>query len=66
MAPTDKIRPPFRWEFVPVEAARDKSIHWTWRAYNHGGKLVMEAGGTFETREACVEDAMSRGYAPPA
>lgn len=66
MAPTDKIRPPFRWEFVPVEAPRDKAIHWTWRAYNHGGGRVMEAGGAFETLEACVEDAVSRGYVPAA
>lgn len=66
MAPTDKIRPPFRWEFVAVEAPRDKAIHWSWRAYDHAGEVVMEAGGPFETREACVEDAVARGYVPVA
>jgi hypothetical protein len=65
MAPTDKIRSPFRWEFAPVESRRDKSIHWTWRAYDQTGELVMEAGKTFESRVECVEDASARGYQAP-
>lgn len=66
MAPTDKLLHPFRWQFVPTESARDKSIHWTWQAYDHTGKLVMQADRNFETRAECVEDAVSRGCPPEA
>ena len=62
MAPTDKMRAPFRWEFAPRESPLDKSIHWIWRAYGQSGALVMESDGAFETREECVLDAESRGF----
>jgi hypothetical protein len=65
MAPTDKLRPPFRWEFVPVESKLDKAIHWSWCARDHAGKVVMSSGEVFENREDCIEDAMRKGYVPP-
>jgi len=62
MAPTDKMRAPFRWEFAPRESPQDKSIHWTWRAYSQSGSLLMQADRAFETRDECVQDAMAHGY----
>ena len=62
MAPTDKIRAPFRWEFTPLEAPLDKSIHWIWRAYDPFGNVVMRSDRSFETRAECVEDAAAHGY----
>jgi hypothetical protein len=62
MAPTDDPLLPFRWEFIPVEAPRDKAIHWKWRAHNQLGHVLMESERTFESRLECVEDAMANGY----
>ena len=62
MAHTDDPRLPFRWAFVPVESAHDKSIHWTWRAYDQAGNVLMQSKDAFESRLECVEDAMANGY----
>jgi hypothetical protein len=62
MAPAEKIQLPFRWQFVPVEDPRDRSVRWRWRAYTQGGNLVMESDGTFETLTECLNDARARGY----
>ncbi|MEA3153436.1 MAG: hypothetical protein QOK44_1025 [Betaproteobacteria bacterium] len=43
MAPTDRIRLPFRWQFVPVTDPRDGSVRWTWRAYTQSGSLAIES-----------------------
>jgi hypothetical protein len=65
MAPTDKFRVPFRWEFSPFESPRDKAIHWIWRAYDHAGHLLMESDTSFESRLECLEDASRHGYRSP-
>jgi hypothetical protein len=62
MAPTDKIRLPFRWQFVPVEDPRDRSIRWTWRAYTQAGTLAMQSESSFETLSECMADAKALGY----
>ena len=64
MVPTEQIHPPFRWEFVPVESPADKAVHWTWRAYDRTGNLVIQATRRFETRAECVEDATANGHRP--
>jgi hypothetical protein len=62
MAPTDPIRLPIRWEFIPVEDPRDKSIRWRWRATTQSGELVEQSEDMFETRIACEADAEAHGY----
>jgi hypothetical protein len=65
MAPTDQTDPlrlPIRWEFIPFEDARDKSIRWKWRATTHSGELIKQSTDTFETRIACEADAKAHGY----
>jgi len=62
MAPTDRIRLPFRWQFVPVRNERDGSIGWTWRAYTQAGKLALHGERTFETLTECLTDAKRHGY----
>ena len=62
MAPAEKIHLPFRWQFMPIEDLRDRSIRWKWRAYTQGGALVMESEVNFETLTECMTDAKARGY----
>ena len=62
MAPTEQIRLPIRWEFIPIEDSRDKSIRWKWRATTQTGELVMQSIHSFETRTACEADAKANGY----
>ena len=62
MAPTDKFRLPFRWQFVPIEDSRDRSIRWTWRAYTHAGALVMNSERLFDSLRECIADAKAQGY----
>ena len=62
MAPAEKIRLPFRWQFVPVESDRDGSVRWTWRAYTQSGELALESRGSFDTLTDCMEDAKQHGY----
>jgi hypothetical protein len=62
MAPPERIRLPFRWQFVPVEQKRDASVCWTWKAYTHTGELAMESDRSFETLTDCMDDARLRGY----
>lgn len=62
MAPTDKIRLPLRWSFVPAQNSKDGSIRWSWRAYTQTGELAMESQGSFETFTECMNDAKTRGY----
>jgi hypothetical protein len=63
MAPTDKIRLPLRWQFVPEQEARDGSIRWSWRAYKQTGELAMQSQGSFENLTECMADARTHGYA---
>lgn len=64
MAPTDKLRLPFRWEFTPVKpSGGDGSICWRWRAHSQSGELVLESTYTFETLTDCMADARTHGYA---
>jgi hypothetical protein len=62
MAPSDKIRLPFRWQFTPVQNLQDGSIFWTWHAYTHSGELTMKSDKLFDTLTECVADAKTRGY----
>jgi hypothetical protein len=62
MAPTDRIRLPFRWQFVPVTDPRDGSIRWTWRAYTQTGSLAIESEISFDTLSDCMANAKARGY----
>ena len=62
MAPTDRIRLPFRWQFVPVRDERDGSIRWMWRAYTQAGKLALHSDRSFETLTECLNDAKQNGY----
>ena len=62
MAPTDKLRLPFRWSFIPEQDARDGSIRWSWRAYAQNGLEVMQSEACFETITECMDDAKARGY----
>jgi hypothetical protein len=62
MAPKDRLHLPFRWEFVPVEDPRDKSVRWTWRAYAQTGALALQAEKSFETLTDCMESAKASGY----
>jgi len=62
LAPTERIRLPFRWQFVPVEGKKDGSVRWTWRAYTQTGSLALESERDFETLTDCMNDARLRGY----
>jgi|KBSMisStaDraftv2_1062788.scaffolds.fasta_scaffold10305_3 hypothetical protein len=62
MAPTDPIRLPLRWEFIPVEDKPGISIRWKWRATTQSGELAMQSLHSFETRTACEADAKVNGY----
>ena len=62
MAPADKIRLPFRWQFVPIENPQDGSIGWTWHAYTHTGDIAMESEKPFDTLTECVANAKTLGY----
>jgi hypothetical protein len=64
VAPTERVYLPFRWEFVPIQNERDKSICWKWRAYAQSGVLVGESKETFDTITGCIDDARSQGYRP--
>ena len=65
MAPTERIRLPFRWQFVPVESAADRSVRWTWKAYTQTGDVALECDRSFETLTDCMDDARVRGYGQP-
>ena len=62
MAPTERIRLPFRWQFIPVEDARDATVRWSWRAYTQTGELALQSDRTFDTLTDCMEDAKQHGY----
>ena len=62
MAPTERIRLPFRWQFVPVEAKTDGSVRWTWKAYTQTGEIALECEQSFETLTDCMDDARLKGY----
>ena len=62
MAPTDRIHLPLRWQFIPVEEPKDRSIRWTWRAFTQTGALALQSESSFETLTECIEDARDAGY----
>ena len=62
MAPTDRIRLPLRWQFIPLQQPEDRAIHWCWRAYTQTGELAMESDGKFDTLTDCMADARQHGY----
>ena len=62
MAPKERVHLPFRWQFLPVESPKDRSIHWAWRAFGQDGSLAMKSKGTFETLTDCMADARRYGY----
>ena len=65
MAPAEKLRLPFRWQFLPLEEGSDRAIRWKWRAFTQGGNLVLESDGAFETLTECIADARTQGYGSP-
>jgi hypothetical protein len=65
MVPRDRTQLPLRWEFLPEENTRDKSIGWRWQAHTQTGKLSMQSEGLFDTFTECIEDAKAHGYAYP-
>jgi hypothetical protein len=65
MAPTERIRLPFRWQFLPVESKADGAVRWTWKAYTQTGDVALESDGSFETLTECMDDARLRGYGQP-
>jgi hypothetical protein len=62
MSPKDPVHLPLRWEFLPVQSARDGAVLWKWRAYTQTGKLSMEGEQPFETLTECMNDARANGY----
>jgi len=62
MAPTDRIRLPLRWEFVPMQSQTDVSVRWKWRAYTQTGSMAMQSEEAFETLTECMSDARNHGY----
>ena len=62
MAPTDKIRLPLRWQFVPTQDPRDGAIHWQWRAYTQTGEIALQSEERFENLSDCMADAREHGY----
>ena len=62
MAPTDKIRLPLRWQFIPHRDSRDGAIHWEWRAYTQTGELALQSEGRFDNMTDCMADAREHGY----
>ena len=65
MAPTDGIRLPFRWQFIPVKSALDGAITWKWSAYTQTGALAMESATAFDTLSECQDNARLEGYEAP-
>ena len=65
MAPNDRLRPPFRWAFIPSQNAKDGTIRWTWRAFTQSGEIAMDSKGSFETLTDCMNDAKAMGYGQP-
>ncbi len=61
MVPSERIQL-FRWQFMPVEDARDGSIRWRWRAYTQNSNLAMQSKATFDTLTECIQDARDNGY----
>jgi hypothetical protein len=47
---------------MPTENPLDRSIEWTWRAYDHAGKLMMSSGSTFDSLTDSMADAKLHGY----
>jgi hypothetical protein len=62
VAPTDGIRLPFRWDFIPTERPLDGAITWTWRAYTQTGKLALESKTAFDSLSECKDNARLEGY----
>jgi hypothetical protein len=62
MAPKDNVHLPLRWEFVPQQDPRDRSIRWIWRAYTQVGEMTLYSDRSFETLTECMDDAKLRGY----
>jgi hypothetical protein len=62
MAPAERIRLPFRWQFFPTKDEGTGAILWGWRAYAQNGSLAMQSEGSFETLTECVQDARDKGY----
>ena len=61
MAPAERIQL-FRWQFLPLEDPRDRSVRWTWRAFTQTGQLALESKESFETLTECIDDARANGY----
>jgi hypothetical protein len=46
----------------PGRESADRSIEWTWRAYDHTGKLMMSSSSTFDSLTDSMADAKLHGY----
>jgi hypothetical protein len=62
MAPTENIRLPFRWQFIPLEDERDGSVCWSWKAFTQTGDLALQSERSFDTLTDCMQDARQHGY----
>jgi hypothetical protein len=62
MTPTDQTRLPLRWEFVPVQDSKDRSVRWKWRTYTQTGALAVQSTKLFDSLTECTEDAKAHGY----
>jgi len=62
VAPTDGVRLPFRWQFLPIEGPRDGMITWRWRAYTQTGSLALESAAAFDSLTECMDNARLSGY----
>lgn len=62
MNPTDRLKPPFRWSFIPSQNAKDGTIRWTWRAFTQSGEVALQSDTSFESFTECMNDARLRGY----
>ena len=66
MAPAEPVRLPLRWAFIPIENPADRSIDWSWRAYDQAGKLMMSSSDSFDSLTDCMADARAHGYGAQA
>jgi len=62
MSPTDRLKPPFRWAFVPVQNPKDGTIRWNWRAFTQTSELALESDQSFDSLTECMNDARASGY----
>ena len=56
----DRHRYDIRWRFVPAPA--DGKVAWHWEIWTPSGVFVVRSNDTFDSRDACEENALHHGY----